>query len=501
MSEKSMVIVGAGIAGLSTGCYARMNGYKTTIFDMHNLPGGLCAAWKRKGYTFDISMHMLVGSKSGPFHQMWQELGVIRDRQFVYRDELIRIESKDKSLSICTDPRRLEEQMLALSPADHELTKEFLRLLCGRGLLGAVSLKPVELAGPPDSLKILTALLPHLGTFRRYGRLTIQEFAQRFQDPFLRNAIRFVIDSPGWPMLKYPMTGLAGFLNSATSNAGVPIGGSQAVVQKIAEYYRQLGGEIRLKCKVKDVIVENDRAVGVKLEDGTEQRADIVVWAGDGRTVIFDILGGRYLNDEIRRMYSEWIPVAPLVHVAMGIARDMSKEPPRLTYELENPINIAGEERRWLSVIHHSFDPNMAPPGKSAVEVWYPTRYEYWESLYQDRDRYQEEKKRIADITIAELDKRWPGFSSQVEVVDVPTPMTYVRYTGNWKGSPDGWYITIDNMRKRSLLRSLPGLSGFAMVGQWTGPFTGTVMAALSGRQFVQLQCKQDGRRFVTSVQ
>jgi phytoene dehydrogenase-like protein len=367
-------------------------------------------------------------------------------------------------------------------------------------LLGIASLKPSELTGPFDSLKMMVAILPHLGTFRRYGRLTIQEFSQRFQDPFLRNAVRFAIDSPGWPMLRYPMAGLAGFLNSAVSEAGVPIGGSQGVILQMAEYYCQLGGEIRLKCRVKDVIVENDHAVGVRLEDDTEQRADFVVWAGDGRRVIFDIFGGRYLSDEIQRMYSEWIPVSPLVHVAIGIARDMSKEPPRLIYELEKPINITGEERRWLCVLHHSFDPSMAPPGKSAVEVWYPTCYDYWESLYLDRDRYQDEKKRIANLTIAELDKRWSGFASQVEVVDVPTPMTYVRYTGNWKGSPDGWYITADNMMKRSMLRSLPGLSSFAMVGQWTAPFTGTVMAALSGRQLVQLLCKQDGKRFITSM-
>ena len=55
--EKRTVIIGAGIAGLSAGCYALMNGYKTTIFEMHTIPGGLCTAWKRKGYTFDISMH------------------------------------------------------------------------------------------------------------------------------------------------------------------------------------------------------------------------------------------------------------------------------------------------------------------------------------------------------------------------------------------------------------------------------------------------------------
>ena len=63
---REMIIVGAGIAGLSTGYYAQRNGYQATIYEMHKIPGGLCTAWKRKGYTFDISMHMLVGSRSGP---------------------------------------------------------------------------------------------------------------------------------------------------------------------------------------------------------------------------------------------------------------------------------------------------------------------------------------------------------------------------------------------------------------------------------------------------
>jgi len=497
--EKSMIIVGAGIAGLSTGCYARLNGYKTTIFEMNSIPGGLCTAWKRKGYTFDISMHMLFGSKSGPLRQMWLELGIGEDQTFHYHNKLVRIESSGKSLEIDTDPRNLEAQMLALSPADAKLTKEFIRLFSGNGLTGAMSLKPAELAGILDTLKMIVAIIPHLGKMIKYGKLTIQEFAQRFQDPLLRNAVRFIIDTPGWPMLRFPIVGIAGLLKSAVLEAGVPLGGSQKVVFRIAEYYQKLGGEIHYKSRVKDVIIENDQAVGIRLEDGTEHRADIVVWAGDGHTVIFDILGGRYLNDEIRNMYSKWIPVRSLVHVALGVARDLSQEPHSIIFELEKPITIAGEEHHWLCLLHHCFDPNMAPPGKSAVEVWYATRYDYWEELARDRVRYEEEKKRIADFTIAELDKRWSGFASQVEVVDVPTPATYVRYTGNWQGSPDGWYMTPENMTKQTMLRSLPGLSGFHMVGQWTTPFAGTVMSALSGRQLIQLLCKRSGKPFETS--
>ncbi len=413
---------------------------------------------------------------------------------------MARIESGGKSLTICADPRRLEEQLLALSPADADLIKEFIRLLSGKSIMNGTSLKPVEMCGIIDKIKAAAAFIPFIGVFRKYGQMTIQEFAQRFNDPFLRSAVRFFIDAPGWPMLRYPMAGLAGFIKGLYE-AGVPIGGSQKVVFQMAELYKRLGGEIHYKSRATDVIIRNDRATGVRLEDGREYPAETVVWAGDGHKLIFDVFGGRYLNEEIKHMYSNWTPVLPLVHVAIGVARDMSKEPHRIIFELDKAITIAGEEHKWMCFLHHCFDPTMAPPGKSAVEVWYATRYDYWETLARDREAYEAEKKRIAEATIAELDRRWPGFASRVEVVDVPTPATYVRYTGNWQGSPDGWYITPDNMRKWTLLRTLPGLSGLYMVGQWTAPFTGTVFAAISGRQLVQLLCKQNKTAFVTSSQ
>jgi phytoene dehydrogenase-like protein len=73
---KSIIVIGAGIAGLSAGCYAQMNDYRTRIFEMHDKPGGLCTSWKRQGYTFDGCIHRLLGSAPGqPFHRMWKELG------------------------------------------------------------------------------------------------------------------------------------------------------------------------------------------------------------------------------------------------------------------------------------------------------------------------------------------------------------------------------------------------------------------------------------------
>jgi phytoene dehydrogenase-like protein len=132
------------------------------------------------------------------------------------------------------------------------------------------------------------------------------------------------------------------------------------------------------------------------------------------------------------------------------------------------------------------------------VEVWYACEFEYWEELYRDQNAYKKEKKRIADYTIEQLDKRWPGFASKVEVIDVPTPATYKRYTGNWKGSPDGWYVNPDNLMANDPVRTLPGLEGLQMVGQWTAPYTGVVLASMSGRQAIQLTCREEGKKFQT---
>jgi phytoene dehydrogenase-like protein len=63
--HKSMIIIGTGIGGLSTGCYAQMSGYSTRIFEMHDKPGGVCTAWHRNGYTIDGCIHNLVGTRPG----------------------------------------------------------------------------------------------------------------------------------------------------------------------------------------------------------------------------------------------------------------------------------------------------------------------------------------------------------------------------------------------------------------------------------------------------
>ena len=83
MAEKRIIIIGAGVAGLATGCYAQMNGYSSHIFEMHDLPGGLCTAWERRGYVFDGCIHYLYGSGPGQPTPLWGNWG--QDRPTIDR--------------------------------------------------------------------------------------------------------------------------------------------------------------------------------------------------------------------------------------------------------------------------------------------------------------------------------------------------------------------------------------------------------------------------------
>ena len=84
MTQKSILIIGAGVAGLCTGIYGQMNGYQTRILEMHKIPGGLVTAFRRKGYLVDVCIHWLTGSGPGiHLHRYWNEIGLLEGRKFI----------------------------------------------------------------------------------------------------------------------------------------------------------------------------------------------------------------------------------------------------------------------------------------------------------------------------------------------------------------------------------------------------------------------------------
>ena len=148
-----------------------------------------------------------------------------------------------------------------------------------------------------------------------------------------------------------------------------------------------------------------------------------------------------------------------------------------------------------MNVFNYNFDPTLAPQGKNTVVVYYETNYDYWHNLRQDPAGYKAEKQRIAKDVIAGLEQRFPGISGQIEMQDVATPITWERYTGNWRGAYEGWMFGGAN----NVSKTLPGLDNFYLAGQWVNPGGGMPPAAMSGSHTIQFICNQDQKKFVTA--
>jgi phytoene dehydrogenase-like protein len=132
------------------------------------------------------------------------------------------------------------------------------------------------------------------------------------------------------------------------------------------------------------------------------------------------------------------------------------------------------------------------------LKTQFNTDYDYWKKLRQEPERYRAEKVQIAGQVIKCLDKRFPGLAARVEMQDVATPITWERYTGNWRGSYEGWFLR-DGDFMTSMKKTLPGLDGFYLAGQWVEPGGGLPTAAMSGRNVTQIICKKDKRHFITT--
>ncbi len=490
---KEIIIIGGGIAGLSAGIYARLNGYNTEILEMHTNPGGQCTAWKRKGYIFDYCVHWLVGSSHGAFYDVWRETGALNDQTRVADlDTYASVRSgPGETLYVYSDIDRWENYLKDLAPEDVKSIEKMCSDMRKASTLTILDRTP-RLRRPLDYIRFAMKSWPAMRIFARYSRMSVKEYIDHigFKSELLNNRLLgFMTAVEGFSAIAFLLT-LAWF---SQKNAGYPIGGSMPFTLRMADRYRELGGIFSGGCRVDKIIVEDNKAVGVRLSDGTEKRADFIVGASDLHGMIYGMLDGRYTTPELDRAFREWTPFRPIVMVSFGIDRTIETDDHTLQ------VLAAGEKigstqlSASYAVNNYNHDPLITPEGKCVMQLYYDTPYEMWEGMGDGE--YRAEKERIEKDAQERLVALYPEVLGHIEVVDVATPLTCVRYTGVWKGAYEGFMPTNKNIG-RGMRNYIRGFGNFYLAGQWLFPGGGLPPAAQSGKWAIQMICHKDKKKF-----
>jgi phytoene dehydrogenase-like protein len=487
-----VLIIGGGIAGLSAGCYLQQSGFKTEIYEAHSISGGLLTGWSRQGYNIDGCIHGFLGSsKKHPYYHMWNELIPMSEIQFIdYEKMYVFVFEDEQEFLLYSDLDQFKEYLLELSPEDAAPIKELIKDTKAIGKLDmSFMIKPRELYGLMDYVSMIR-LLPALRLMRKWNKITGEAFSERFKQPLLKKSAKCFLS----PILMHM------FVHSAMDQkvSGYPTIGSLGISKLLSKKYLDSGGILHTQTKVNKIVVENNMAVGLTLQDGSEVKGNIIVSAMDIHSTLYDLLEGKFIDEDMRKAMNKLRLNTSRIQVSLGASLSPSNIPHSFKIILEEPFNIGTEKHDFIDVLCYGEDSNAAPTGKALFIIQLVTRdYDYWIDLRaNDRVEYAEQKKKVADIVISILERKLGVLTGKIEMVDVTTPATYQRYTNNWKGSIQGW--DQENLfQSNPFKKQMKTLDNFYLTGHWVEPGGGIPTAFKSGRDVAQIICKKEKRNFM----
>ncbi len=482
MSEH-IIIIGAGIAGLSAGIYLKRSGFDVTIVEQHSIVGGMGTSWKRNGYLFEGAIHWMTGSSpKTEAYRLWMDTGALSEAVLVlWSDPFRSIEWNGQIVHLYRDIDKTVKALSALSREDKKalrrLAKDVKSIV--KMIMPIVDIKGVKMKNPKHiGFGFMLKMLPAIPAMMKYGKISCAEFVGAFKHPAIRRLLNFITDD-------YSAISILSTLATLHSgDGGYPEGGSLPMVHRMAKTFTDLGGKLMLNTRVKKVNIENGIATGVITESDTLSANAVIVT--QETIAALDKLFDLPPNDAWLQTLRETTTPAVCTYVGIGVRANL----PDYTipeWELDEPITYAGQTLKYLSFYsHREYTPSG---GISLTTALMTDTYDFWKKA-KDDGRYEAEKQSLGDQIVRALCGKYPECEGKIDVVNIATPLTYERYTGAYRGS---WMGIMKPGAKAGIM--YPGfcenINGLYFAGHRMIPPGGLPVALASGRTAAQLVCRQ----------
>jgi phytoene dehydrogenase-like protein len=422
-------------------------------------------------------------------YQLWKETGALSDTIKVYLHDVFRsIEWEGKILNLYRRIDKTAERLLELSPADkHEIRKLVKMVKAFTNMeMPVMDIKGVKAQNPKRmTLGSLFKMVPAFLIFAKMSKITCDEYLKKFKHPGVRRLLNFIPEGFSAGSVIFTLATLE------TGDGGYPEGGSLAMTERMAQTFKNLGGQLLLNTKVDKVVIESGAVAGVKLEKET-LKADAVIVTQETIAAL-DRLFDTPPNDAWLKELREITKPVVCTFISIGIRAELPEIIPE--WRLDEPIKYADREITEIGFNNYAGYEGYAPKGCTALTtVLMGDTYDFWKKA-KDEGRYDEEKRKLAEQINRAICRKYPQAEGNIEVIDIATPLTYERYTGAYHGS----WMTVQGPGDK--MQSYPGfvkdIKGLYFSGHRIMPPGGHPSALTVGRMAAQMVCRQFDTVFV----
>ncbi|MBR8830832.1 MAG: 4,4'-diapolycopene oxygenase [Chroococcopsis gigantea SAG 12.99] len=479
-----VIVIGSGIGGLVTATQLAAKGAKVLVLERYIIPGGSAGYFERKGYRFDVGASMIFGfGKKGTTNLLTRALSAVNTSIETIADP-VQIHYHlpgGLDLKVHRDYEKFLQELIAYFPHEAKGIRQFYDE-CWRvfNCLNAMELLSLEEIG-----YLMRVFFAHpracLGLVK-YLPQNAGDVARRYiKDPGL---LKFIdMECYCWsvvPADKTPMIN-AGMVFSDRHYGGInyPKGGVGKIAETLTHGLEKAGGEIKYKARVKEILLDKGKAVGVQLATGEKYYAKRVVSNATRWDTFEKLLPESELPRREQRWQKRYQKSPSFLSLHLGVKADLL--PPGTECHhilLEDWGNMEGEQGTIFVSIPTLLDPGLAPEGYHIIHAFTPSSIERWQNL--DSKEYGERKEESAQLLIKRLEHIFPGLSSSLDYMEVGTARTHRRFLGR----EDGTYGPIPRHKLLGLL-GMPFnrtvVPNLYCVGDSTFPGQGLNAVAFSG--------------------
>ncbi|WP_448598510.1 carotenoid isomerase [Thermoleptolyngbya sp.] len=478
------IVIGSGIGGLVTATQLAAKGASVLVLERYLIPGGSAGYFERAGYRFDVGASMIFGFGSqGTTNLLTRALAAVGMEMETIPDP-VQIHYHlpgGLDLKVHREYENFLQELIAKFPQEAEGIRRFYdECWAVFNCLNAMELLSLE---EPRYLTRVFFQHPFacLGLVK-YLPQNVGDIARRhISDPDL---LRFIdMECYCWSVVPADLTPMinAGMVFSDRHYGGInyPKGGVGQIAQKLAEGLEKAGGKILYKARVTEILMENGRAVGVRLASGKTYRARRVISNATRWDTFEKLLPAAALPKSEQKWQRRYRKSPSFFSLHLGVRADVLPPGTECHHILLEDWSRMEAARGTIFVsIPTLLDPSLAPDGYHIIHTFTPDWVDHWKDL--SPSEYEAQKEDVAAELCDRLEAIFPGLAAGLDFQEAGTPRTHRRFLGR----VDGSYGPIPRRKLLGLL-GMPfnrtAIPGLYCVGDSTFPGQGLNAVAFSG--------------------